>query len=110
MRVAKACMLLLTPPRLLDLSLGAFFVILNSVAYVCCYYLLVSNETALHVQHMNFLLVLYGYLQSLLGYTAGIFIARITQMDNKSVEQPLLDEEMMLIQDNTCQNNDNAAL
>ena len=105
---------LLTPPRLLDASLGAAFVVLNSVAYVCSYYFLVSKEDALHIRNMNFLLILYGYLQSLIGFSAGIWLARITQCLNHSLggghdsnNNPattiILDEEMMLIEhSNTC--------
>ena len=97
--------MLLTPPRSLDISLGVGFIILNSVAYVCSYYFMVCKEDSAHVQHMNFLLVLYGYLQSLIGFTAGIWLARITQVSNTDQIKPvILDEEMMLIEPspNTC--------
>ena len=45
-------------------------------------------------------MVCYGYIQSFIGFIAGLLLARITHVESKNTE-PLVDEEVMLLMENT---------
>ena len=93
----------LTPPRFVDVFLGIAFLVGNVAVFACSYFFILynaSDDQAL--KKMKWTMITYGYLQSTIGFIAGLCLARITQQQteaestsNSNGEQP--EEEMMLI-------------
>ena len=80
----------LTLPRFVDVFLGIAFLVGNVAVFACSYFFILynaSDDQAL--KKMKWTMITYGYLQSTIGFIAGLCLARITQ------QQP--EEEMMLI-------------
>ena len=99
---------LLTLPRFVDFFLGIAFLVGNVAVFACSYFFILynaSDDPAL--MGMKWTMITYGYLQSTIGFIAGLCLARITQQPQKVTanssssrsggegEQP--EEEMMLI-------------
>jgi hypothetical protein len=91
--------MLLTPPRLADLFLGIVFLIINSISFACSYYFILHQPDNPSLQRAYTTMVCYGYIQSSIGFTAGVWLARITDTaaENKATEQSHEEEEMLLI-------------
>ncbi len=89
--------MLLTPPRLVDVLLGLVFLVVNTGVFACSYFLLLhtSSEDPF-VQEVKITIVCYGYLQNIIGFIAGLWLARITQAGLGSGEQS--EEEMLLME------------
>ena len=93
----------LTPPRFVDIFLGIAFLVGNVAVFACSYFFILynaSDDQAL--KKMKWTMITYGYLQSTIGFIAGLCLARITQQQTEAEstsssngEQP--EEEMMLI-------------
>jgi hypothetical protein len=77
-------------PRPIDLCLGAVFLLVDTAAYICSYYMILDQDDDPHTKHSHMMFVLFGYIQSLIGFIAGLWLARITQIDAPIV---LSDEE-----------------
>lgn len=88
--------MLLSAPRMLDLSLGAAFVLIDTAVFVCSYYMIINKEDDPHAWYSHFIFILYGYVQSLIGFVAGLWLARITQVE--VVKPTITEEEMTLIE------------
>jgi hypothetical protein len=90
--------MLLTPPRLLDVTLGIAFMLSDAVIFTCSHYILMRKEDTQEIQHTNLLVMFFGFLQSIIGFIAGLWLARITQVNiAEPVKQADVEEEMMLI-------------
>lgn len=86
--------MLLTPPRMLDISVGVVFILFDIAMYVFSYYLTLDHADDPKIQHLNLIFIVYGCAQSLIGFTAGLWLARITQVETAALE----DEEILLIE------------
>ena len=90
-------------PRFVDVFLGIAFLVGNVAVFACSYFFILynaSDDQAL--KKMKWTMITYGYLQSTIGFIAGLCLARITQQQTEAEstsssngEQP--EEEMMLI-------------
>jgi hypothetical protein len=89
--------MLLTPPRLVDLCLGIAFIIINTCLFACSYCFIVQQRAQNNplIQRVYLSTVCYGYVQSILGFIAGLWLARITQVRVSSHEEPVASEEEM---------------
>ncbi len=98
--------MLLTPPHSTDVFLGIMFFIINSIAFVCSYFFILYQPDNPALQHVYTTLVCYGFIQSCIGFTAGIWLARITnntttEEARKDTERPVVVEEEMLLMEET---------
>jgi len=93
-------MLLLRAPRMEDVVMGIFFLVINAAVYVLSYHTIPRPSEDPASRHMTFLFILYGAIQNLIGFTGGLCLARMTEVEmvEKTVDTSD-EEEMMLIAD-----------
>jgi hypothetical protein len=97
--------MLLTSPRSIDVFLGIMFLIINSIAFACSYYFILHQPDDPVLQHAYITLVCYGFIQSSIGFTAGVWLARITditpttKVETKDPERAVIEEEMLLMEE-----------
>ena len=92
--------MLLSPPRPLDFMLGFTYLCISALVYTISYYLNTSADP--DTQRLHAVLISYGYCQGLIGFFAGLWLARMTQVENKADAQPAEEEEeamLMVIRD-----------
>jgi hypothetical protein len=92
--------MLLTPPRIRDIMLGFLYICINTLIFTSIYFVVKQRSSNPEYQHANFVFISYGYYQSLIGFFAGLVLARITQTKGEEI-QPIKEEpdeeELMLI-------------
>jgi hypothetical protein len=88
-------MLLLRAPRLADVLLGIFFLVINAAVYVLSYYTIPRPSDDPASRHMTFLFVLYGSIQNLIGFAGGLCLARMTEVEMEEKTVDTSDEEEM---------------
>ena len=91
--------MLLTPPRILDIALGLAYILTNTLIFMSTYLMVIQNTSIPEIQYTNFYFISYGYVQGLIGFFAGLFLARITQVKRNEprVLADIEEEELMLI-------------
>jgi hypothetical protein len=91
--------MMLTQPRALNLGLGLMFLLIDTATYVCAYYMICHNENTTDAQHWHISFILYGYIQSLIGFAAGLWLARITeqQPDDRIIRVKDEEEQVLLL-------------
>jgi hypothetical protein len=83
--------------RRMDLCLGSVFMLVDAATYLCSYYMLVRRDDDPTTRHSYMTFVLYGFLQSLIGFIAGLWLSRITTVTEPQTPS-VTDEEMTLLQ------------
>ena len=96
--------MLFTSPRSIDVFLGIMFLIINSIAFACSYYFILHQPDDPVLQRAYITLVCYGFIQSSIGFTAGVWLARITdnppaKVETKDPERAVIEEEMLLMEE-----------
>jgi hypothetical protein len=92
--------MLLTPPRPLDVMLGFAYICVSTIVYLASYFL--NTPTNPDSRHLRAVFISYGYCQSIVGFFAGLCLARITQVDKTTDAQSVEEEEeamLMVMQD-----------
>ncbi len=87
--------MLLTPPRLLDVMLGFGYICISLIIYLTSYYIYTPNDPK--IQHFHASLISYGCCQGLIGFFAGLCLARITQVEKSTDAQSAEDEEQAML-------------
>lgn len=91
--------MLVTPPRIIDAALGLAYILIYTLTFILMYLVVIQEPSNPENQYTNFFFISYGYVQGLIGFFAGVFLARITQSkrDEPSVIADCEEEELMLI-------------
>ena len=89
--------MLLTLPRAGDVLGGVVFIAVNAAVYVLSYYAIIHRPSDPATQHIAFIFILYGSIQSLIGFVGGLCLARITGTEEKITTLIDADEEEMLL-------------
>lgn len=96
--------MLLTPPRLEHVLLGLAYIKINMTIFACSYYFILYNASDdPRLQEAKQIIVCYGFLQSLIGFIAGLWLSRITQVVDHGKPAVIIisppEEEMRLIEE-----------
>ena len=87
--------MLLTPPRLLDVMLGFAYICISTIIYIVSYFLNTPNNP--EIQRLHAKLISYGCCQALIGFFAGLCLARMTQVEKHTDAQSAEDEEEAML-------------
>lgn len=86
-----------TSPFWLDFSIGVAFLIIDTATYLLSFYLTANKTADPHIRYLHFVFIVYGYFQSLLGFIAGLVLARTTQGTTYAQINKEAEEEETLI-------------
>ncbi len=67
-------------PRMIDVFIGTAFLLINTAAYICSYYIFAYKDDDPRALHAFFVCMSNGYVQSILGFFSGLAISRITEV------------------------------
>ena len=87
-------------PSLTDMFLGVVFLIINSLSFACSYFFILYRPDEPALQRAYFTTVCYGYLQSCIGFFAGLCLSRITHgvEEMRDVKKAEEEEAMLTIE------------
>ncbi len=86
-----------TSPFLIDIYLGIAFLIIDTATYIFSFYLIANKTADPQIRYMHFVFIVYGYVQSLLGFVAGLVLARTTERTLYAEVSKEAEEEETLI-------------